>query len=56
MAAHRRRNLRDECHGEERIDMMEKWAAKASRSLDQTLYEGGDPLQDWEVFFWAPRS
>jgi hypothetical protein len=36
--------------------MMEKWAAKAKRTLDQALYEGGVPLREWEVFFWTPRS
>ena len=45
-----------EIHGDERLVMMEKWAAKANMPLDQTLYQGGAPLHDWEVFFWAPRS
>jgi|TARA_B110000238_G_C15946671_1_gene361376 hypothetical protein len=45
-----------EIHGDERLVMMEKWAAKAKRTLDQALYEGGVPLREWEVFFWTPRS
>ncbi|MEZ7830071.1 MAG: hypothetical protein QMC06_00845 [Gammaproteobacteria bacterium] len=45
-----------EIHGDERLAMMGKWAAKANMPLDQTLYQGGAPLHDWEVFFWAPRS
>lgn len=40
---------------EERIAMMEKWAANAGRTLDEPLYEGSEPLRDWEVFFWIPR-
>jgi hypothetical protein len=45
-----------EIHGDERLAMMGKWAANANMPLDQTLYQGGAPLHDWEVFFWAPRS
>ncbi|PCJ27472.1 MAG: hypothetical protein COA96_02950 [SAR86 cluster bacterium] len=42
--------------GDERLAMMEKWAAKTGRTLDEPLYEGSEPLRDWEVFFWVPRS
>ena len=45
-----------EVQGVERIDTMGKWVEKAGMSLDQALYEGGEPLRDWKVFFWAPRS
>ena len=45
-----------EIHGDERITMMEQWAAKAGRVLDEPLYEGSEPLRDWEVFFWVPRG
>jgi len=41
--------------GDARIPMMEKWAAKAGRTLDEPLYPGSEPLRDWEVFFWTPR-
>jgi hypothetical protein len=44
-----------EIHGDERLAMMGKWGEKAGMSLDQTLYEGGAPLRDWEVFSWIPR-
>ena len=42
--------------GEERLDMMAQWAAKAGRTLDEPLYEGSEPLRDWKVFLWVPRS
>jgi len=42
--------------GSERLPMMEQWAAKSGRSLDEPLYEGSEPLREWEVFFWTPRS
>lgn len=45
-----------EIFGDERIAMMELWAAKAGRTLDQPLYPGSEPLREWEVFFWTPRS
>lgn len=45
-----------EIHGEERINMMVQWAAKAGRTIDEPLYEGSEPLRDWEVFFWVPRT
>ena len=42
--------------GDERIFMMEQWAAKSGRSIDEALYEGAELLRDWEVFFWTPAS
>ncbi len=42
--------------GPQRLVMMEQWAAKAGRTLDQSVSEGAEPLRDWEVFFWTPRS
>lgn len=45
-----------EIFGEERLAMMSQWAAKAGRTLDQSVYEGAEPLRDWEVFFWTPRQ
>jgi len=45
-----------EINGEERLEMMEQWAAKAGRTLDEPLYEGSEPLREWEVFFWVPRE
>jgi hypothetical protein len=41
---------------ERRLPMMEQWAARSGRTLDQPLYEGSEPLREWEVFFWTPRS
>jgi hypothetical protein len=41
--------------GPERLPMMSQWAAKAGRTLDQSVYEGAEPLREWEVFFWTPR-
>ena len=41
---------------ERRIPMMTQWAARSGRSLDEPLYEGSEPLREWEVFFWTPRS
>ncbi len=40
---------------ENRIPMMAQWAARSGRSLDEPLYEGSEPLREWEVFFWRPR-
>ncbi len=45
----------EEIFGDRRIEMMELWAAKAGRTLDEPLYEGSEPLREWEVFFWTPR-
>ena len=42
--------------GPERLEMMAQWAAKAGRTLDEPLYPGSEPLREWEVFFWTPRS
>ena len=44
-----------EIFGDERIAMMEKWAAMVGITLDDSLYEGLAPLRDFEVFFWKPR-
>ncbi|MDG2139914.1 MAG: hypothetical protein P8K27_00290 [Gammaproteobacteria bacterium] len=44
-----------EIHGDERIAMMEQWASKSGRSLDEPLYAGSEPLREWEVFFWEPK-
>ena len=44
-----------EIFGNERIAMMEQWAARAGMTLDDSLYEGAAPLRDFEVFFWKPR-
>jgi hypothetical protein len=44
-----------EIHGDERMAMMEQWASKSGRSLDEPLYEGSEPLREWEVFFWEPK-
>ena len=43
-----------EIFGEDRIAMMRQWAG--GRSIDVSPYEGAEPLRDWEVFFWTPRS
>ena len=45
-----------EIQGPERLEMMAQWAAKSGRTLDEPLYEGSEPLREWEVFFWTPRS
>lgn len=42
--------------GAAKIPMMEKWAAKAGRDINEPLYAGSEPLREWEVFFWTPRS
>ena len=42
--------------GPEHLVMMEQWAAKSGRSLDEPLYSGSEPLREWEVYFWTPRS
>ena len=41
-----------EITGPQRLAMMDQWAAKSGRSLDEPLYPGAEPLRDWEVFFW----
>ena len=45
-----------EIQGPERLEMMAQWAARSGRTLDEPLYEGSEPLREWEVFFWTPRS
>ena len=44
-----------EIFGDERIAMMEQWAAAVGLGLDDSLYEGAEPLREFEVFFWSPR-
>ena len=44
-----------EIFGEERISMMEQWAAMVGITLDDSLYEGGASLREFEVFFWKAR-
>ena len=44
-----------EIFGDERIPMMEQWAAMVGITLDDSLYEGAQPLRNFEVFFWKPR-
>ena len=44
-----------EIEGPERLAMMELWATKAGRTLDEPLYEGSEPMREWKVFFWRPR-
>ena len=39
--------------GEERIEMLRLWAG--DRSIDDLVAGRGDPIRDWEVFFWVPR-
>lgn len=46
----------EEILDERRLVMMEQWAARSGRTLDEPLYEGSEPLREWEVFFWTPRS
>lgn len=41
---------------DERLAMMEKWAAKSGRTLDEPLYSGSEPLREWEVYLWTPRA
>ena len=46
-----------EIHGDDRIAMMRQWAAKSGgRTLDEPAYPGSEPLRDWKVFFWTPRT
>lgn len=45
-----------EIFGDDRIEMVTQWATKAGRTLDEPLYPGSEPLREWEVFFWTPRS
>jgi len=40
---------------ERRLPMMEQWATKAGRTLDEPLYPGSEIMREWEVFFWVPR-
>ncbi len=42
--------------GAQHLDMMGQWAAKSGRTLDEALYEGSEPLREWEVFFWTPEQ
>ena len=42
--------------GAQHLDMMGQWAAKSGRTLDEALYEGSEPLREWEVFFGRPNS
>ncbi len=42
--------------GPEGLAMMEMWAAKSGRTLDEPLYSGSEPLREWEVYFWTPRG
>ncbi|MCG8413555.1 MAG: hypothetical protein MI746_04985 [Pseudomonadales bacterium] len=44
-----------EIFGDERISMMQQWAGPG-RSLDVSSSPGVEPLRDWEVFFWVPKS
>jgi CubicO group peptidase (beta-lactamase class C family) len=44
-----------EIFGDERIAMMGQWAAMAGITIDDSLYEGAEPLRNWEVFFWKPK-
>ena len=45
-----------EIHGDDRIAMMRQWASKSGRTLDEPAYPGSEPLRDWKVFFWTPRT
>jgi len=40
----------------QRLAMMEQWAARSGRTLDEPLYTGSEPLREWEVYLWTPRS
>lgn len=40
----------------QRLEMMEEWAARSGRTLDEPLYSGSEPLREWEVYFWTPRT
>lgn len=40
----------------ERLAMMEQWAARSGRTLDEPLYTGSEPLREWEVYLWTPRT
>ncbi len=46
----------EEVLDDRRLPMMSQWAARSGRSLDEPLYAGSEPLREWEVFFWTPRS
>ncbi len=41
---------------ERRLPMMQQWAEKSGRTLDEPLYAGSEPLREWEVFFWQPKN
>ena len=41
---------------ENRMSMMQQWADKSGRPLDEPLYPGSEPMNEWEVFFWRPRD
>jgi len=41
--------------GPDHLPMMQQWATKAGRTLDEPLYEGSEPMREWEVYFWRPR-
>jgi len=45
----------DEIFGDERLDMMLQWADAVGLTIDDSLYEGGAPLREFEVFYWTPR-
>ena len=45
-----------EIHGDDSIAMMRQWASKSGRTLDEPAYPGSEPLRDWKVFFWTPRT
>ena len=45
-----------EIFGDERLAMIELWAGKAGRTLEEPLYPGSEPLREWVVFFWKPRA
>ena len=42
--------------GPQHLEMMGQWAAKSGRTLDEAVYEGSEPLREWEVFFWTPEQ
>ncbi|MCY4265408.1 MAG: hypothetical protein OXE78_11195 [Gammaproteobacteria bacterium] len=42
--------------GPQRLEMMGQWAAKSGRPLDEPLYPGSEPLNEWEVFYWTPAE
>jgi hypothetical protein len=42
--------------GPQHLVMMEQWAAKSGRTLDEPLYNGSEPLREWEVYYWTPEQ